>query len=232
MTDAANEAPHVLVVDDDRRIRDLLSVFLGNHGYRVTRAATAAEARRALLGLSYDALVLDVMMPGENGLSLAKALRDTGNTTPMLMLSALSEAKDRINGLSAGSDDYLVKPFEPEELLLRLQSLLRRVAPPAVSPRDVRFGDCLLNVETGELRKSGVVVHLTSRERDILRILGRAAGKTISRHALSPQELDEGARAIDVQITRIRQKIEDDPASPMHLQTVRGQGYCLQAGVS
>lgn len=224
-----SDAPHVLVVDDDRRIRDLLSTYLGKHGYRVTRAATAAEARKALAGLSYDALVLDVMMPGENGLSLAKGLREDGMTVPMLMLSALSDSKDRINGLSAGSDDYLVKPFEPEELLLRLQSLLRRVKPPVATAREIRFGECSFIVDAGELRKLGNVVHLTSRERDILRILGRSAGRTVSRAELAVQEMDEGARAIDVQITRIRQKIEDDPSMPVYLQTVRGQGYCLQA---
>ncbi len=224
-----NDAPHVLVVDDDRRIRDLLSTYLGNHGYRVTRAATAADARKALAGMSYDAMVLDVMMPGENGLSLAKGLRGDGMTVPVLMLSALSESRDRINGLSAGSDDYLVKPFEPEELLLRLQNLLRRTGPSVTPPKEIRFGDCSFMVEAGELRKLGSVVHLTSRERDILRILGRAAGRTVSRNELATQELDEGARAIDVQITRIRQKIEDDPAMPIYLQTVRGQGYCLQA---
>jgi two-component system, OmpR family, phosphate regulon response regulator OmpR len=226
-----SEAPHVLVVDDDRRIRDLLSAYLGTHGYRVTRAATAAEARKALSGLSYDALVLDVMMPGENGLSLAKGLREQGNATPMLMLSALGETKDRINGLSAGSDDYLIKPFEPEELLLRLQSLLRRTGPNTSSSKEIRFGACSFNIETGELRKQGDPVHLTSRERDILRVLGRAAGRAVSRDELAAQELNEGARAIDVQITRIRQKIEDDPSLPSHLQTVRGQGYCLQAEV-
>jgi two-component system, OmpR family, phosphate regulon response regulator OmpR len=226
-----SDAPHVLVVDDDRRIRDLLSTYLGAHGYRITRAATASEARKALSGLSYDALVLDVMMPGENGLSLAKGLREQGDTTPMLMLSALSETKDRINGLSAGSDDYLVKPFEPEELLLRLKSLLRRRASNSAAAKEIRFGACSFNVETGELRKQGEPVHLTSRERDILRVLGRAAGRTVSRDELAAQELNEGARAIDVQITRIRQKIEDDPSLPLHLQTVRGQGYCLQAEV-
>lgn len=224
-----DEAPHVLVVDDDRRIRDLLSTYLGTHGYRVTRAANASEARKALASLSYDAMVLDVMMPGENGLSLAKGLRDGGITVPVLMLSALSDSKDRINGLSAGSDDYLVKPFEPEELLLRLQNLLRRSGPALSAPKAIRFGACSFSVESGELRKQGVTVHLTSRERDILRVLARGAGRTVSRADLAVQEMDDGARAIDVQITRIRQKIEDDPATPLYLQTVRGQGYCLQA---
>jgi two-component system, OmpR family, phosphate regulon response regulator OmpR len=226
------EAPHVLVIDDDRRLRDLLSTYLGNHGYRVTRAANTVEARKAMGGLAYDALVLDVMMPGENGISFAKNLREQGDATPMLMLSALSESRDRINGLSAGSDDYLVKPFEPEELLLRLQNLLRRAAPASVAAKEIRFGECSFNIETGELRKQGGPVHLTSRERDIMRILGKAAGQTVTRLDLSVQGLDEGARAIDVQITRIRQKIEDDPSQPLHLQTVRGQGYCLQAEVS
>jgi two-component system, OmpR family, phosphate regulon response regulator OmpR len=227
--DHMSEVPHVLVVDDDRRIRDLLSTHLGTHGYRVTRAASSAEARRALAGMAYDALVLDVMMPGENGLSLARDLRDQGHETPMLMLSALSETRDRINGLQAGSDDYLVKPFEPEEFLLRLRSLLRRSTPAPAENADIRFGECTFNVQTGELRKGGSPVHLTSRERDIMRILGKSAGRTVSRADLSSQALDEGARAIDVQVTRLRQKIENDPAVPVHLQTVRGQGYCLQA---
>jgi two-component system, OmpR family, phosphate regulon response regulator OmpR len=220
---------HILVVDDDRRIRELLVSYLQSNGFRVTPAANAAVARRALEGLSFDVLVLDVMMPGESGLSFAAFLRESGNTVPILMLSARTETSDRIEGLSRGSDDYLGKPFEPEELLLRLRNLLKRTQIKIEKPRAVRFGDCVFEIENGVLEKAGALVKLTGREKDILRLLAATPGNPVSRAALQPEGADELARAIDVQMTRLRQKIENDPAIPVHLQTVRGQGYCLFA---
>ena len=218
---------HILVVDDDRRIRELLVSYLAGNGYRVTAAANAAEARNAMAGLSYDVIVLDVMMPGENGLDFASSLRTSSNDVPILMLSARSDAADRIKGLAQGSDDYLGKPFEPEELLLRLRNLTKRSASAKSSARSVRFGACVFDMETGELQRAGGRVHVTGREREILRTLIQAEGKPVARAAFQPQGNDETQRAIDVQVNRLRQKIEEDPALPLYLQTVRGEGYCL-----
>lgn len=218
---------HILVVDDDKRIRELLVSYLAVNGYRVTAAANAAEARKAMTGLTYDVIVLDVMMPGENGLDFAANLRAASNGVPILMLSARSDASDRIKGLAQGSDDYLGKPFEPEELLLRLRNLVKRTVSVKPSQRLVRFGDCVFDMETGELQRASERVHVTGREREILRILVQADGKPVARAAFQPQGSDEAQRAIDVQVNRLRQKIEKDPALPLFLQTVRGEGYCL-----
>jgi two-component system phosphate regulon response regulator OmpR len=223
------EEHHILIVDDDRRIRQLLASYLSQNAYRVTQAGNAGEARKAMDGLSFDAVVLDVMMPGESGLSLAKTLRDEGSVVPVLMLSALGEAQDRINGLAAGSDDYLVKPFAPEELLLRLHNLLKRNQAVVPSVKAVRFGECMFDVENGELLRRGERIHLTNREKEILRVLAEARGAPVARNVLQPPGVQEAARAIDVQVTRLRQKIEDDPTAPRHLQTIRGLGYCLYA---
>jgi two-component system, OmpR family, phosphate regulon response regulator OmpR len=220
---------HILLVDDDRRIRELLAAFLKTNGYRVTAASNAGEARQALQGLRYDVIILDIMMPGENGLDFAKALRDGMNSVPILMLSARSDVSDRILGLSNGSDDYLGKPFEPEELLLRLQNLLRRSQPRAEKPTAIKFGDCVFELENGSLSRAGEAVHLTGREKEILRQLGASPGQAVQRTQLQAEGLPDDARAIDVQVTRLRQKIETDPTRPVHLQTVRGQGYCLFA---
>ncbi len=220
---------HILIVDDDRRIRQLLASYLSQNAYRVTQAENASEARKAMAGLSFDAVVLDVMMPSESGLSFAKTLREEGSAVPVLMLSALGEAQDRISGLAAGSDDYLVKPFAPEELLLRLHNLLKRNQAAVPSVKSVRFGNCVFDMESGELIQRGERVHLTGREKDILRVLAAGRGQPVARNLLQPQSVDEAARAIDVQVTRLRQKIEDDPAAPRYLQTVRGLGYCLFA---
>jgi two-component system, OmpR family, phosphate regulon response regulator OmpR len=222
-----DEAHHILVVDDDKRIRELLVSYLSSNGYRVTAAANALEARKAMAGLAYDVIVLDVMMPGENGLDFAASLRATSNGIPILMLSAQTDAADRIKGLAQGSDDYLGKPFEPEELLLRLRNLVKRSEPAKKSARLARFGNCVFDVETGELLRAGERVHVTGRERDILRLLVQNAGQAVARAAFQPQGGDETARAIDVQVNRLRQKIERDPSQPIHLQTVRGEGYCL-----
>jgi two-component system, OmpR family, phosphate regulon response regulator OmpR len=223
----SDSKPHILVIDDDRRIRELLQSYLAESGFRVSVAPTAAVARDKMRGLAFDLLVLDVMMPGESGTALAQSLRGTNEHVPILMLSALSEIEDRINGLMAGSDDYLPKPFEPRELLLRVQNLLRRAAPVADQRIDVRFGECLFNMPRGELRKSGELVKLTTRERELLRVFIQNAGRPITRAELAPGGAEENARTVDVQINRLRQKIEDDPSNPVYLQTVRGAGYTL-----
>lgn len=222
-----SQSAHILVVDDDRRIRELLEKFLAVNGYRVTTAANAREARERLRGMVFDLLVLDVMMPGEMGTSLAASLRADRIETPVLMLSALAESADRIKGLASGSDDYLVKPFEPEELLLRVQNLLRRSAFAMPVIKEAQFGDCLFDMEKGELSRNGEAVHLTGREKEMLRLLVAKAGRPVSRQALRSEGQDDLARAVDVQINRLRQKIERDPANPSLLQTVRGEGYTL-----
>lgn len=222
-----SELPHLLVVDDDRRIRSLLENYLTRNGFRVTVAANAAEARQSLQGLVFDAIVLDVMMPGETGTRFAEGLRRNKMDVPILMLSALADSADRIRGLEAGSDDYLTKPFEPEELLLRLRNLLRRSGARPATIKSAQFGDCLFDMDTGELRKAGENVRLTGREKDMLRILVRKAGEAVPRQDLKAEGQDEAARAVDVQINRLRQKIERDPANPVLLQTARGEGYVL-----
>ena len=217
-------APHILVVDDDRRIRELLTSYLAGKGFRVTAAGSAKLARERMRGMTFDLLVLDVMMPGESGLELVRSLRAAADAVPVLMLSALADSGDRITGLSSGSDDYLAKPFEPAELLLRIQSILRRQ--PRAGPSEARFGPCTFNAERGELRRGDELVRLTSRERDLMRLFVHKAGQTLSREDLA-QGPSEGARSIDVQINRLRRKIEDDPSYPVYLQTVRGAGYIL-----
>jgi two-component system phosphate regulon response regulator OmpR len=224
-----DDAPHVLVVDDDERIRNLLSRYLSNHGFRVTPAANAAIARAALKGLQFDIVILDVMMPGENGLDLARYLKSQSDTA-ICMLTAQSDSEDRILGLEIGVDDYLPKPFEPRELLLRLQNILRRgVAPPAAPNDEIRMGDMTFHVSRGELRQLDKTVKLTERERDLLRMFAQRAGNPIARHELAADESTGSERAIDVQINRLRRKIEIDPSNPVYLQTVRGKGYILYA---
>ncbi len=222
-----DDQPHILVVDDDRRIRQLLQSYLIEHGFRVTVAASAAEAREKMRGVVFDILILDIMMPGENGLSLTQALRTDGNRVPVLMLSALADPSDRIAGLESGSDDYLAKPFEPRELLLRLKGLLRRQDVPGRTRGEVLFGPFVFHLQRGELRKGAEIVRLTSREKDFLRMLATRAGSPVGRGELAPESSEEGARSVDVQINRLRQKIEDDPSNPVYLQTVRGAGYVL-----
>lgn len=218
---------HLLIVDDDRRIRELLRSYLSENGFRVTVAGHAGEARQAMQGLAYDLLVLDIMMPGESGLVLAASLRGTLPDLPILMLSALAEPDDRIRGLLSGSDDYLAKPFEPQELLLRIRNLLRRAGPAAAPPDDIRFGGFQFNLARGELRRDGEPVRLTASERDLLRLLAQRRGAAVSRLELSEPGAEEAARSIDVRINRLRQKLEADPANPLYLQTVRGAGYAL-----
>jgi two-component system phosphate regulon response regulator OmpR len=223
-----DDFPHLLVVDDDRRIRSLLQTFLMENGFRITAAASAAEAREKMRSMAFDLVVLDIMMPGEDGLSLTQSLRSDGNSVPVLMLSALAEPTDRIAGLETGSDDYLAKPFEPRELLLRIRGLLRRQTTPAVPRTEVSFGPFTFHLQRGELRRNAEPVRLTSREREFLRTLAANAGNPVTRGELAAEGSEEGARSVDVQINRLRQKIEDNPSDPVYLQTVRGAGYVLQ----
>lgn len=220
-----DDKPHILVVDDDRRIRQLLRTFLEGNGFRVSVASSGAEARERRRGVVFDLIVLDNMMPGETGIELARSLRGAKDMIPLLMLSALAEPSDRIAGLASGSDDYLSKPFEPRELLLRINNLLRRVPPAAGA--EVRFGVFVFQPQRGELRKDGELVKLTSREKDFLRLLAARAGEAVARSDLAPPGSGESARSVDVQINRLRQKIERDPSNPIYLQTVRGAGYVL-----
>ena len=225
-----DDLPHILVVDDDRRIRSLLQSFLMENGFRISAAASAAEAREKMRIVSFDLVVLDIMMPGETGLAFTQSLRAQGNTVPVLMLSALAEPADRIAGLETGSDDYLTKPFEPRELLLRIRGLLRRQKEtPARQSAEVSFGLFTFHLQRGELRRGADPVRLTTREREMLRMLAASAGTPLSRAELASEASEEGARSVDVQINRLRQKIEEDPSNPLYLQTVRGTGYVLHA---
>ena len=222
-----DDAPHLLVVDDDRRIRDLLSRYLFSEGYRVTTANNASDARTKLESLAFDLLVLDVMMPGETGFQLAKSLRES-STVPILMLTAKAETESRITGLELGADDYLPKPFEPRELSLRIANILKRTIPaPAPMIESARFGYFVFHLTRGELRRGEDVVHLTDRERDMLRVLAAAPGETVPRLALAGNGGNVNERAVDVQVNRLRRKIERDPANPLFVQTVRGIGYRL-----
>jgi two-component system, OmpR family, phosphate regulon response regulator OmpR len=223
----ADDAPHLLVVDDDRAIRDLLSRFLNREGYRVTTADTAADARAKLEGLRFDLLILDVMMPGETGFDLARSIRSTSGV-PILMLTARAEKESRIAGLELGADDYVAKPFEPRELSLRIANILKRASPPPAPPAEsVRFGPFVFHIARGELRRGEEAIHLTDREREMLRMLAAAPGETVTRLALAGNGASPGERAVDVQVNRLRRKIEADPANPLFVQTVRGTGYRL-----
>lgn len=224
----SDDAAHILVIDDDRRIRDLIKRYLVEHGFRITLAADAAEARKHLKGLEFDLLIVDVMMPGENGVSLTKSVSEEMEV-PILMLTALAETNSRIEGLEAGADDYLPKPFEPRELLLRINNILKRSAKPKPpSIEQVTFGPFQFSVKKRELKKNGEVVRLTDREQEIMTIFAESAGETVGRlDLLGEDPSDAGERKIDVQINRLRRKIEDDPGDPKWLQTVRGIGYRL-----
>jgi len=223
----ADDAPHLLVVDDDTRIRDLLQRYLTEQGFRVTVAADASEARRKLEGLHFDLLVLDVMMPGESGLSLTRSIA-ADKQIPVILLTARSEAESRIAGLEAGADDYLAKPFDPRELVLRINNILKR-SPNADQPKieQVMFGPYSFSILRKELKRGPEVIKLTDREQDIMLLFASRAGVTIPRQELIGNDTDVGERTIDVQINRLRRKIEDDPANPVWLQTVRGIGYRL-----
>jgi len=225
----ADDAPHLLVVDDDRRIRALLLRFLLGEGYRVTTAETAHEARAKLEGLKFDLLILDVMMPGENGFDFARALRAV-SAVPILMLTARDEKESRIMGLEIGADDYLAKPFEPRELSLRVANILKRLRPPSAPPPElVRFGPFIFYLGRGELRRGDEVIRLTDREREMLRVLSTNVGDTVPRLSLAGNGESVSERTVDVQVNRLRRKIENDPANPLIVQTVRGVGYRLVA---
>ena len=222
------ELPHILVVDDDRRLRDLLRRFLADNGFRVTVARDAREARATVGSFAFDAIVLDVMMPGESGLHLASDLR-LKIETPILMLTAMGETEDRVAGFENGADDYLVKPFEPRELVLRLKSLLRRAQRPPTAPADeLKLGSFRFRLDRQELWKGDERVKLTETEARLLGALARKAGAPLTREELAAETGAEGGeRAIDVQVTRLRRKLEDDPRGPRYLQTARGKGYLL-----
>ena len=224
---------HILIVDDDERIRGLLQKFLMRNGFLVSAARDAAHARRLLEGLDFDMIVLDVMMPGEDGISLTRAIRE-GRSTPIMLLTARGETEDRIRGLGAGADDYLGKPFEPKELLLRINAILRRMPDTSAAdsaPKLLNLGEIRYDIERGEMWKGEDLVRLTATESQLMRIFSARPGEALSRSQLV-EDLgrDKGQaqeRAVDVQITRLRRKIESDPKQPRYLQTVRGAGYML-----
>ena len=223
-----SDQPHVLVVDDDNRLRQLLKKYLVDNGYLVSTAADAREARQQLGTIAFDLIVLDVMMPGESGMALTRSLR-ADSAVPILLLTAMGEIADRIAGLEIGADDYLGKPFEPRELLLRINSILRRAVreePPP--PPSCRFGRFLFDLQRNELLDDGNVVHLTSAEAALLAVMAGSPGETLSREDLAARTGNSGnLRTVDVQVTRLRKKIEEDPRLPRFLQTIRGRGYVL-----
>jgi two-component system, OmpR family, phosphate regulon response regulator OmpR len=221
-----DDAPHILVVDDDERIRDLLGSYLRQNGFRVTQAENGAGARAQMAGLSFDCIILDVMMPGESGFDLAQDLRKS-SSIPILMLTARSEPEHRVKGLELGVDDYVPKPFEPRELLLRLQNILRRHASPKTKDGEVRFGPFVFDLRRNELKRGEEAIRLTDKEREVLRQFALSGGEPVSREDLARLGEYENERAVDVQINRLRQKIETDPANPAYLHTVRGKGYVL-----
>jgi two-component system phosphate regulon response regulator OmpR len=227
MSTEEGEAPHILVVDDDARLRQLLHRYLVQNSYYVTTAAEAGEAKAKLKNLAFDLVVLDIMMPGQDGLSLTEELR-RDSEVPILLLTARGAPEDRIAGLEAGADDYLPKPFEPRELLLRIATILRRVQ--AVQTDDVlRFGPFTFNRRTGELKRDDEVVHLTTGEIALLQALAAKPGRALSRAELGDQGVVAGSdRAVDVQMARLRRKIEDDPRQPRYILTMRGSGYVLR----
>jgi two-component system phosphate regulon response regulator OmpR len=223
----ADDAPHLLVVDDDRRIRDLLSRYLSSEGYRISTADSATMARAKLASLSFDLLILDVMMPGETGFEFAKHIRTSSNV-PILMLTARDAAESRITGLEIGADDYVSKPFEPRELSLRIANILKRAKPAAPPPPEsLRFGEFVFHIGRAELRRGDEVVRLTDREREMLAVLAATPGETVPRMALAGNGGSVNERAVDVQVNRLRRKIERDPTNPLIVQTVRGMGYRL-----
>ena len=228
--------PHLLVVDDDARLRDLLRRYLSENGFRVTVAADAKEARANLASFAFDLIVLDVMMPGESGLDLTGALR--GNSSPpnnrsprlpVLLLTAMAEPEDRVNGLEQGADDFLAKPFEPRELVLRIRNIIERRGIADETVRAIRFGGFRFDLARGELFSGDEIVHLTAAEAGLLSSLAARAGEAVSREDLSQSaQFGGNIRNVDVQMTRLRRKIEPDPRYPRYLQTVRGTGYALK----
>ena len=218
-----SEGPHILVVDDDNRLRSLLKKFLRSEGFRVTSADSAAKARKLMKTLDFDLCILDVMMPQEDGLSFLADMR-TASHLPVILLTAKDLPADRIEGLRIGADDYVTKPFEPEELSLRISSILRRAGRPEPTSEPVQMSGLVFEPARGILRRGDDVIRLTDSERDLLTILADHRGQAVARHVLASSGLE---RSIDVQVTRVRKKIEPNPKEPVHLQTVRGKGYRL-----
>ncbi len=226
-----SDGRHVLIVDDDDRIRELLREFLTREGYRVSVAAHAGSARKLVELLDFDLLIVDVMMPGEDGLSLTRWVREQ-SSVPVLILTARGAAGDRIEGLSTGADDYLPKPFEPQELLLRVAAILRRAGPRQTGPRRLSLGDYAFDLDRCELLKGEELIKLTEGEQQLMRALALKADQPVDRLELARgsnnhHDRDATLRAVDVQVTRLRKKIERDPRTPRYLQTVRGVGYML-----
>lgn len=232
---SADPQPHLLIVDDDERIRTLLAKFLMRHGFLVSTARDAAHAGRLMAGLEFDLLVMDVMMPGEDGISFTRTIREK-NRVPILLLTAKGETEDRIRGLEAGADDYLAKPFEPKELLLRINSILRRMPEPVpvdTGPKVLHLGPVRYDVARAELWQGQTLIRLTGTEAQLMKLFAAQPGSPLSRSQLvedlgrSSGASSAQERAVDVQITRLRRKIEPDPKQPRYLQTVRGAGYML-----
>jgi two-component system phosphate regulon response regulator OmpR len=229
------DTAHILVVDDDARLRALLQRFLTEQGFRVSTAENAAAARAALADMAFDLLVLDVMMPGETGLELTSALRAEGQEVPILMLTARGAPDDRIAGLEQGVDDYLAKPFDPRELALRIRTILRRATPAPAAPHSlapIQIGNRWFDIERAELRGPDGIIRLTGGEAQLLQALARRAGDILSREDIGEAlgTPDAGERAIDVQVTRLRRKLEPDPREPRFIQTIRHRGYVLRPG--
>jgi two-component system phosphate regulon response regulator OmpR len=225
------DAAHILVADDDARLRGLLQQFLTRHGFRVTTAADAKEALAQFDAIAFDLLILDVMMPGESGLELTRRLR-AASEVPILLLTAMGESADRIAGLAGGADDYLTKPFEPDELLLRVRAILRRAPPPpaAIAGDVVRFGEFRFDLQREELHRGNALIRLTAAEASLLKVLAQHAGAAVKRgDLLRLSRITGGERTVDVQVTRLRRKVEPDPKQPRFIQTSRGAGYLLRA---
>lgn len=218
--------PHILVVDDDTRLRRLLKKYLSENGFVVSQASGAQEAKELIKLFSFSILILDMMMPGQNGQELTRELRSDNFETPILMLTAMGDIDNRISGLEAGADDYLSKPFEPKELLLRINNILKRQVQRVVK-KEIFFGDCIYDVRTKRLMKNSTPVVLTGVEQDLLSVLASSVGTPISREDIADALKTDNLRAIDVQITRLRRKVETDIKKPICIQTVRGMGYVL-----
>jgi two-component system phosphate regulon response regulator OmpR len=219
---------HVLVVDDDVRLRSLLVKYLSENDFLVSAAADAASARVCLQSIHFDVIILDLMMPGESGLDFAKKIKRINNI-PILMLTAMSAPEDRICGLEGGADDYLVKPFEPRELVLRLNNILKHSMEKVMTDKDIKLGDLVFNLYRGELKKNDYLIKLTEIEISLLKVLSNRGGQIINRDDLIELTgANGGGRAVDVQVTRLRRKIEPNPKMPRYLQTVRGHGYVLK----
>jgi len=220
------ETPYILVVDDDTRLRRLLRRYLSQNGFQVSEAPSADEAFPLIQTIRFDLIIMDVMMPGTNGQDMVRRLRNGGYDIPILMLTAMGDTDDRISGLEAGADDYLSKPFEPRELILRIQNILKRVVEIKKTPL-ISFGDCTFDSDSGLLERNGETVALTGLETDVLRFMAQHAGQTVTRQDLMPLLDTDNDRTVDVQMTRLRKKIEPDGSHPVCIQTVRGQGYRL-----